>query len=142
MTTYRRFRDVLEESLKDPEVRAEWDRTALARDVSIWLLRYRKEHGLTQNQLAEQLGWRQPAVARLESGEHEPSLSTLHHLIEHLGGKVRIDIEPDRVVLKFAARRRALRSARATRRPLQRPPRRGRVLQKNATAGELREARA
>ena len=79
MTTYRRFRDVLAESLQDPAVRAEWDRTALARDVAIWLLRYRRDHKLTQKELADLLAWKQPAVARLESGEHEPSLSTLHH---------------------------------------------------------------
>lgn len=107
MTTYRRFNDVLAESLQNPEIRAEWDRTALARDVSVWLLRYRRDHDLTQTELAELLGWKQPAVARLESGEHEPSLSTLHHLIERLGTRARIDIEPEGIVVRFVGRARA-----------------------------------
>jgi len=106
MTTYCRFKDVLAESLRNPAVRAEWDRTALAREVSIWLLRYRKDRNLTQTDLAELLGWRQPAVARLESGEHEPSVSTLHHLIERLGTRARIDIQPEGVALRFLGRRR------------------------------------
>jgi transcriptional regulator with XRE-family HTH domain len=109
MTTYRRFKDVLAESLQNPEIRAEWDRTALAREVSIWLLRYRKENKLTQQELADLLDWKQPAVARLESGEHEPSISTLHHLIDRLGTKAKISIEPERVALQFVGRTRPLR---------------------------------
>ena len=109
MTTYRSFKDVLARSLQNPEIRAEWDRTALARDVSIWLLRYRKDHNLTQTELADLLDWKQPAVARLERGEHEPSISTLHHLIDRLGSKAKISIEPDRVVLQFVGRTRPLR---------------------------------
>src|SRR5579864_4849844 len=100
MVTHRKFKDVLAESLQDPEVRAEWDRTALAREVSVWLLKYRRDHQLTQSQLAGLLGWKQPAVARLESGEHDPSVSTLRHLIERLGAKVTITIEPERVALR------------------------------------------
>jgi transcriptional regulator with XRE-family HTH domain len=106
MTSYRRFRDVLDESLQDSEVRAEWDRTAIARDVSIWLLRYRRDHGLTQQELAAILEWKQSAVARLESGEHEPSLSTLRHLVDRLGATARIEIESDRIAVQFMRRRR------------------------------------
>jgi transcriptional regulator with XRE-family HTH domain len=106
MTTYRSFKDVLDDQLEDPEVRAEWDRTALARQVSIWLLRYRRDHGLSQRELANLLGWKQPAVARLESGEHEPSLSTLRHMVERLGSRVRIDIEPEGYAMHILTRHR------------------------------------
>src|SRR5437870_5294103 len=104
MSTYVPFEEVLAEDLQDPEERAEWDRTQLARDVAAWLLLYRKRHGLTQTQLAEQLGWRQSVVARLESGEREPSIATLHHLVERLGARARIDIRPERVALHFLGR--------------------------------------
>ena len=82
-------------------MRAEWDRTQLATSVSVWLLRYRKERGLTQTELARQLGWKQPVVARLESGEHEPSFATLHHLVQRLGATARIEIAPDHVQVRF-----------------------------------------
>jgi len=114
MKTYRRFKDILAEALQNPEVREEWDRTALAREVSIWLLQYRRDHNLTQTELAQLLGWKQPAVARLESGEHEPSVSTLHHLIERLGARARIDIQPEGVALHFLRRPRSPRRSSVT----------------------------
>ena len=110
MTTYRSYQEVLKDSLQDPEARAEWDRTQLARDVSIWLLRYRKKNHLTQTELAKRLGWKQPVVARLESGDHEPSIATLHHLVQRLDTAAKIEIAPQHVRLTFA---RQPRSARA-----------------------------
>jgi len=44
------------------------------------VLDYRVEHKLTQTALAELLGMRQPHIARLEAGDHEPSLATLARL--------------------------------------------------------------
>jgi transcriptional regulator with XRE-family HTH domain len=93
--TYPLADDVLAEALQDAEVRAKWDETRLARDVALWLVRHRGEHGLTQSALAEQLGWKQPVVARLERGDHEPSMATLQHLVRTLGGQARISIGPD-----------------------------------------------
>jgi ribosome-binding protein aMBF1 (putative translation factor) len=101
-TQHYTFEEVLEESLRDPETRAEWDRTQLARDVSIRLLTYRRDRELTQVALAKQLGWTQSVVARLESGEHEPSIATLRHLVERLGTTARIDIRPEGVAVHFS----------------------------------------
>jgi transcriptional regulator with XRE-family HTH domain len=108
---YVSLNEVLDEALQDPETRAEWDRTQLARDVSIWLLGYRRDHGLTQTELAKRLGWKQPVVARLESGDHEPSLATLRHLVEQLGASARIDIHADGAVAVRFSRSPRRRSA-------------------------------
>jgi transcriptional regulator with XRE-family HTH domain len=91
--------EVLTKALQDAEVRASWDETRLARDVALWLVRHRNEHGLTQSALAHQLGWKQPMVARLERGDHEPSMATLQHLVQTLGGQARISIDRDGVRL-------------------------------------------
>ncbi len=118
MENSRSFQDVLDDALTDPETRAEWDRTQLARDVSIWLLRYRRDHHLTQVELARQLGWKQPVIARLESGEHEPSIPTLQRLVERLGTRATIEIRPDRVEVHFgrtAGRVRATRRTKSSR---------------------------
>jgi endonuclease/exonuclease/phosphatase family metal-dependent hydrolase len=48
----------------------EWARIALARALAVQVLAYRLEHGLSQAALAERLKMTQPAVARLESAEH------------------------------------------------------------------------
>ena len=69
--------EVLAEMLQDPQFRAEWERTALARAVAEAVIRYRAEHGLSQTGLARLLGWRQPVVARLEAAERNPSMDTL-----------------------------------------------------------------
>lgn len=78
----------------DAAFRKEWERTALARAVAVQLVAYRAENQLSQAALAERLGMTQPAVARLESGEHNPSFPTLLRLSEALAIELAIDITP------------------------------------------------
>ena len=47
---------ITEQLRTDPEFRAEWERTALARAVSVAIVRYRADHDLSQRELAERLG--------------------------------------------------------------------------------------
>jgi ribosome-binding protein aMBF1 (putative translation factor) len=93
---------VAAEDARDPEVAAELARTSVANQLAILIIRYRAEHGLTQTALARQLGLKQPAVARLEAGDHEPSVATLARLANKLGITLRLDVEPDSVVLVSA----------------------------------------
>jgi transcriptional regulator with XRE-family HTH domain len=87
-------RDVLSEQLEDPEFRREWERTAVARAVSLRLLKYRRDHSLPQTALARKLGMKQPAVARLEAGDHTPRLETLLHISRTLGIEFLVNIAP------------------------------------------------
>ncbi len=50
------------------------------------------------------IGMRQPHVARLETGDHEPSLSTLARLSSALGLDFSVDVKADRMKLRYAAR--------------------------------------
>lgn len=88
------YEDFLEEQLRDPEFRAEWERTAYARAIANQVIRYRNGHGLSQTALAKRLGVSQAVVGRLELGEHEPKISTLQKLSERLGMRFMIDIHP------------------------------------------------
>ena len=90
------FDEVLAEELQDLAFRTEWERTAVARAVANRVIGYRAEHGLTQTQLARQLGMAQSAIARLELGEHEPTLTILSRLSQGLGIDFHIDITPNR----------------------------------------------
>jgi DNA-binding XRE family transcriptional regulator len=90
------------EDVRDPEVAAELARTSVANQLAILIIRYRVEHGLTQTALARILGIKQPAVARLEAGDHEPSVATLARLANRLGITLRLDVEPESVVLVSA----------------------------------------
>jgi ribosome-binding protein aMBF1 (putative translation factor) len=91
MTTHEQL---LESELGDPDVRAEWERTTLARAVALQVVGYRGQHRLTQKALAERLGMKQPQVARLESGEHNPSIDTLARLAGVMEIEFNIDIRP------------------------------------------------
>ncbi|MGA9314371.1 MAG: helix-turn-helix transcriptional regulator [Solirubrobacteraceae bacterium] len=78
----------------DPEYRREWERMALARAVAVKVIAYRAENGLSQTALGKRLGMSQPAVARLESGEHNPTFPTLLRLSDTLDIELAIDIAP------------------------------------------------
>lgn len=71
--------------------------------MALRLIRYRLDHDLTQTALARRLGMTQPAVARLEASDHEPSLTTLARLARELGMEFHIDITPDAFGLRETA---------------------------------------
>lgn len=106
--------DVLAEHLDaDPEYRRAWERTALARAVAVKVIAYRAEHRLSQTVLARRLGMSQPAIARLESGEHNPTFPTLLRLSKTLGIELALHIVPSRresQLISSRARRNALAS--------------------------------
>ena len=83
---------IAEQLRTDPEFRAEWERTALARAVAVAIVRYRAEHDLSQRELADRLGMKQPQVARLELGEVNPSIDTLMRISAQLGIEFTIDV--------------------------------------------------
>jgi DNA-binding XRE family transcriptional regulator len=83
------------EDAGDPEVAAELARTAVANQLAILVIQYRVENHLTQTALARKLGMSQPAVARLEAGDHEPSVATLMRLARHLGITLRLQLSGD-----------------------------------------------
>lgn len=49
------------------------------------LIRIREEQGISQRELAEMSGIKQPAIARLESGRTVPSIVMLKKLLTPLG---------------------------------------------------------
>ncbi|MBL4810591.1 MAG: helix-turn-helix transcriptional regulator [Phycisphaerales bacterium] len=53
------------------------------------LVEIRKQTGLTQEELAETLGIKQPSLSKLES-QSDMQISTLQRLIEALGGKLEL----------------------------------------------------
>lgn len=57
--------------------------------------RLRMQRGLTQKQLADLLGTKQSSIARLESGNSEPSLSFLRRVVQALGAKLEVKIIED-----------------------------------------------
>lgn len=103
LSKLRNARAVHAEDLRDPKVRVQYERTALAHAVAMRVLKYRTDHGLSQSALGRELGMAQPAIARLEAGDHEPSLATLARLARGLGLEFHIDITPATLGLRDTA---------------------------------------
>jgi predicted transcriptional regulator len=81
--------------MQDPAIRAEVER--LEREETPMfdaILKARKEAGLTQAQVAERMGTKAPAIARLENalvpGSPSPSLATLRKYAAALGKTLEI----------------------------------------------------
>ena len=84
------FKDWQKEQLKDPEY------VTIARELEpgYQIARLRIAHGLTQTQLAELVGTRQPSIARIENGKTLPSLSFLERVASVLNARVEVHIFP------------------------------------------------
>lgn len=88
--------ELKQKMLSNPEVRVAYDDLEDEFSVFDELLRARMSAGLTQSEVAEIMGTKTPAIARLESGggrkQHSPSLSTLRKYAEAVGCHVEIKL--------------------------------------------------
>jgi DNA-binding XRE family transcriptional regulator len=78
------------QQLKDPEFVA----AANELEPGYQIARLRIQHGLTQAQLAEMVGTRQPSIARLENGSSVPSLSFLDRIATALDARIELRVVP------------------------------------------------
>ena len=85
------FDSYLQEKLKNPEFKAEYD--ALDPEISIMqaMIDARKESGLTQKELSEKTGITQADISRLEKGNANPSLKTLQRLAAGMNMRIRLE---------------------------------------------------
>ncbi len=79
-----------------PEYHAAYDRARRAFELGAAVRRLREERGISQSELARRIGWKQPALARLEAGGAEPRLDTL----DLVSGALDMD-----VIVEFRQRR-------------------------------------
>ena len=84
------FEEIAAEWLRDPEVKAEYDRLAPEFEISAELIRARQRAGLSQAELAARMKTSQSAIARLESGKTLPSAKTLLRFAEATGSKIQV----------------------------------------------------
>jgi DNA-binding XRE family transcriptional regulator len=89
VSTYT-FEDWEREKISDPEFIA-----VLAElEPGYQIARLRIARGLTQTQLAQMVGTKQPSIARLEKGDSTPSLAFLEKLAEALGARLEVRVIP------------------------------------------------
>ena len=88
------FKELLEEKLKDPEFRKEWEAQNEEFEIAKEIIRLRIKAGLTQKELAKKVKTSQPAIARLESGNYRNlSLSFLRKVGEALGVELHVKFQ-------------------------------------------------
>ena len=87
------FDEFLEVSLKNPKIKAEYDKLEPEFAVIEAVLKARVQKGITQEQLAKKIGTKQSAIARIESGNANPSIGFLQKLAEALGKKLVIQFK-------------------------------------------------
>lgn len=106
--TRTNFDRYLERKLQDPAARARFEAAGQAWDIALQLVALRQARGLTQKQVAELLGTRQQAIARLEDPAYTGhSLSMVRRYVEALGGSLRVTILPAEEVGPYEAPRSA-----------------------------------
>lgn len=89
----KNWKTLKRELLKDPEVADEYKKLKPRYQLISQLIEARTKKGLTQEQLAKKLGTKQSAIARLESGNINPSISFLEKITQALGSKLVIQVK-------------------------------------------------
>jgi transcriptional regulator with XRE-family HTH domain len=84
--------------LKDPAVKEQYDAQTADYALLDELLSARQRAGLTQAEVAQRMGTKTPAVARLEAGggskRHSPSIATLEKYAAAVGCRLEIRLRP------------------------------------------------
>ena len=88
----KNFRETLNEQMKNPEFRKEWDALEPERQITRAMLEGRQINHFTQEQLAEATGINQANISRLENGTANPSLRTLKRLAAGMGDGIETGI--------------------------------------------------
>jgi predicted transcriptional regulator len=81
----RYAKDTLNELMKDPEFRKEWESMEPEFQIIIAMIDARNEKGITQKELSSLTGITQGDISKLENGTANPSIRTLQRIAEGLG---------------------------------------------------------
>ncbi len=94
------LQELTDELMKDPAFRKEYEALQPERDITMSLIRARKEAGLTQAELSKKTGISQADISRLENGTRNPSLALLNRIAKALDSTLRIELVPNKRLAK------------------------------------------
>ncbi|EKD76733.1 MAG: transcriptional regulator, XRE family [uncultured bacterium] len=78
--------------LQDPAVKKAYDKLGPDFELTTLLIEKRLQKGLTQSALAKKIGTKQSAIARLESGKYNPSLTFLRKVARALDAQLSVSM--------------------------------------------------
>jgi transcriptional regulator with XRE-family HTH domain len=100
------FDRYLARKLQDPDFRRRFEEADKAWDIALQLTALRKVRGLTQQQVADLLGTKQQAIARLEDPSYTGhSLSMVRRYVEALGAIIDVTVVPAERSAEYATAR-------------------------------------
>lgn len=84
------FTTFKKQALKNPKIKAEYEKVQPEFALINEVLRARSEKGITQKDLAERVGTKQSVISRLEAGRANPSVAFLKKLALALNSHLEI----------------------------------------------------
>lgn len=91
---HKDFDVFLKKSLKDPEIKAEYDKLQPEFAMIRAIIEARINKKVTQKQLAKKIGTKQSVISRLETGRANPSVAFLKRMAEALNSTLEIKFVP------------------------------------------------
>lgn len=89
-----KFTDFLNEQLKNPKIKAEYDALEPEFNIIQAMIDARKTQNITQKQLAERTGIAQADISKLETGNANPTLKMLQRLAAGMEMNVKVEFVP------------------------------------------------
>ncbi|MCL2019006.1 MAG: helix-turn-helix transcriptional regulator [Oscillospiraceae bacterium] len=83
-TKWEEYRQTLNLTAEDEEI------ISLEKSLICAVVEAREQSGLTQKQLSELCGIKQPVIARLESAAHSPQINSMIKILKPLGYKLAV----------------------------------------------------
>ena len=84
------LQSIKDKILENPKVKKEYEKSKLTHEIARLVMKARIEKGITQTELADLAGTKQPAIARIESGYCNIRIRTLNKIAEALEVKFTI----------------------------------------------------
>lgn len=88
------FQKYLDEQMKKPEFKKEWDNLEPEFNVIQAFIDARKKSQLTQKELAKRTGINQADISKIETGNANPTLAVLKRLAEGMGMVLKLEFIP------------------------------------------------
>jgi len=86
------FQKLLNEELKNPEFKQEWDNLELRYTIIKQLIKLRNAYNLSQTQLAKKIGTTQAVISRIENGTVNIGIDFLEKIARAFNKKVEFHI--------------------------------------------------
>ena len=79
--------------MNDPKFKKEWDESRNEYKLISEIIKFRKQLGFSQSELAKKSGNKQQVISRIEKKENSPTLKTLCSILNTMGYELVIELK-------------------------------------------------